>query len=536
MAVQIVGSEVDMKIRKILFLILIIATVAACFVACNKDDSRSENVFIVGTTMEVDSLNRLDTLGGGAGYNFDKIASTVSQLAPVAQIDGSYVGSACDFDISEDGKTFTLTPKNLKWHDGTALSVDDIEYSLADVVGADDFSECKKEGGALVYTLEVSETQFLAKLAKETIKPKHIFQNATKQTLTDEQSVVGLGPYKYQGRDKSAGTITFVKNDDYPSAANIAINKVIFKHYGSADVMTLALKSGEIDAVYNYGKGLDADAAAALKSCDDVQLISYASKSIPKVLFFNNAKMTDARVKRAIAKSIDYAKIRSLFGSDGAAASREGFVADGIFGYKESAVWSEDLEQAKSLLQSAGYTESNKFRFELLVRTDKGNDSQYATVLKTQIERSGMVEVVLVEKGSDWQKYYQDGNHMASLATVTEKGYDFEAGYASRYTLATVTSMLTMNNPVSHGQLQVEVDGELTEYGKILKDMQGAKTAAELSQAVGKYQDYMVKNVPCVALFYDGTVQGASKKWQGFCVDGAYGIINPATFERLHKA
>lgn len=519
-----------------LMIFTVIFALSLCLVACNGNDNSGENTFIVGTAMEVDSLNRLDTLGGGAGYNFDKIASTVSQLTVVSQIDGSFVGNACDYSVSEDGKTFTLTPKALKWHDGVAFSADDVEFSLADVIGSEDYTDCTKQNGSLVYTLAISETQFLAKLAKETIKPKHIFETATKDTLTDEQSVVGLGPYKYQSRDKNAGTITFVKNADYPNAENLTVDKVIFKHYGSADVMTLALKKGEIDAVYNYGKGLDVDAVSTLKSCDNVTLVSYASKSIPKVLFFNNAKMTDARVKRAIAKSIDYNKIRTLFGSDGASASREGFVGDGIFGYKESAVWSEDLEEAKSLLQSAGYSENNKFRFELLVRTDKGNDSQYAPVLKTQIERTGLVNVVLVEKGSDWQKYYQDGNHMASLATVTEKGYDFEAGYASRYTLATVTSMLTIKNPVSHGQLQVEADGQLTEYGKILKDMQGAKTTEQLQDAVGRYQDFMVQNVPCVALFYDGTVQGASSKWQGYLVDNAYGIVNTKTFENLKKA
>lgn len=523
-----------MKKIKILLFFIVVLAISACLVACNPQDT-NENVFVVGTTMDVDSLNRLDTLGGGAGYNFDKIASTVSQMTAITQIDGNYESGACDYAVSEDGSTVTLTIKPLKWHDGVEFSVADLEFSLSDMIDENDYSDINVAGNAVKYTLNISQMQFLAKLTKETLKPKHIFENVTKQTLTDEQSVVGLGPFKYQGRDKNAGTITFVKNTDYPDSESIAADKVIFKHYGSDDVMTLALKNGEIDAVYNYGKGLSKNAVSALDACEGVQLVSYASKSIPKVLFFNNAKMTDSRVKRAIAKSIDYNKIRALFGTDGASASREGFVGDGIFGYKESAVWSEDLQEAKTLLQEAGYSQDNKFRFELLIRTDKGDDSQYATVLKTQIERTGLVEVILVEKASDWQKFYQDGNHMASLATVTEKGYDFEAGYASRYTLAAETSMLAMRNPVAHGQLQVENDGALTEYGKILKDMQGAKTIEQLSKAVGEYQDYMVKNVPCVALFYDGTVQGASKKWQGFCIDNAYGIVNIKTFERLVK-
>lgn len=519
----------------ILIISIIITAIYVCIFGCN-DVQKASNVFIVGTTMEVDSLNRLDTLGGGAGYNFDKIASTLSQMSAVSQIDGSYVGSACDYEISDDGLTFTLTPKKLKWHDGVEFSVDDILFSLIGTEAENDYDGYTISNGSIVFSLNVPETEFLKDLAKESLKPKHIFENADKKTITDEQSVIGLGAYKYQSRDKNAGTLTFVKNEDFPSADKIFVDKVIFKRYGSADVMTLALKKGEIDAIYNYGKGIDVNSANALKLCDNVNLISYAGKTIPKVLFFNNAKITDARVKRAIAKSIDYAKIRELFGSDFVKASREGFVAEGIFGYKESKEWSEDLNEAKSLLKEAGYDENNKFEFQLLVRTDKGDDTQYAPLLKNQIERTGLINVVLVEKASDWQKYYQDGKHMASLATVTEKGYDFEAGYASRYTLATVTDLLPIENPVAHSQLQTETKDGLTEYGLILKSMREAKTSAALIDAVADYQDYMIENVPCVPLFYDATTQAVSSKWQGFSVDGEYGVINRFSFVNLKRA
>ena len=67
-----------------LMIFTVIFALSLCLVACNGNDNSSENTFIVGTAMEVDSLNRLDTLGGGAGYNFDKIASTVSQLTVVS--------------------------------------------------------------------------------------------------------------------------------------------------------------------------------------------------------------------------------------------------------------------------------------------------------------------------------------------------------------------------------------------------------------------------------------------------------------------
>ncbi|HAT83735.1 MAG TPA: hypothetical protein DCS37_02410 [Clostridiales bacterium] len=516
---------------------LVLVIVCIGLVACNpKDESKQSSILVVGTTMTVDTLNRLDTSGSATGgYYFDKIASSVSQIAAVSKIDGEYVGVDCDYALSEDGKTLMLTQKDgYKWHDGETVTIDDVEFTLKDLKAGEDYESIKKIGNSLVYELCTPSYTFLAKVSDKTVMPKHLLDGKTKDTVTDEQSVVGAGPFKFSSIDKAAGTITFEKFADYPKANAVKFDKVIFKQYGNQEVLTLALKNGEIDLAFDYGKGLTSDQISALSSQSDIKLVSQATKQVPKVMFFNNQKMTNANVKRAIALSIDYDKIRSTFASAGAAPSREGFVGEGIFGYKETPVWTRNLEKAKELLTSEGYSQSNKFRFELLVRAGS-DDTQYASLLKTQIEESGLVDVVLVEKGSDWQEYYQAGNHMASLAKITAKGYDFEAGYGTRYTLATNTSMLDMKNPVAHGQLLVEDEHGLTEYGKILYAMKNAATSEELTTAVGEYQDYVVKNVICVALFYDGTTYGASAKLDGFKLDSASGILNPSTFETLVK-
>lgn len=521
-----------------IFIAAILVLVIACIglVACNpKDEAKQPSVLVVGTTTTVDTLNRLDAKGGAPGYNFDKIASSVSQIAAVSKIDGEYVGVDCDYALSEDGKTLMLTQKDgYKWHDGETVTIDDVEFTLSSLKAGEDYESMKKIGNSLVFELCTPSDTFLTKVSDETIMPKHLLDGKTKDTVTDEQSVVGAGPFKFSSIDKASGTITFEKFADYPKANAVKFDKVIFKQYGNQEVLTLALKNGEIDLAFDYGKGLTSDQISALSSQSDIKLVSQATKQVPKVMFFNNQKMTNANVKRAIALSIDYDKIRSTFASAGAAPSREGFVGEGIFGYKETPVWTRNLEKAKELLTSEGYSQSNKFRFELLVRAGS-DDTQYASLLKTQIEESGLVDVVLVEKGSDWQEYYQAGNHMASLAKITAKGYDFEAGYGTRYTLATNTSMLDMKNPVAHGQLLVEDEHGLTEYGKILYAMKNAATSEELATAVGEYQDYVVKNVICVALFYDGTTYGASAKLDGFKLDSASGILNPSTFETLVK-
>lgn len=524
------------KVIVAMMLVFIIATTSIALVACNPKNNTKESVLMVGTTTVVDSLNRLDAAGGAPGYNFDKIASVVSQISAVSKIDGKFVGVDCDYKVSEDGKTVTLTQKEgYKWHDGTLVSIEDVKYTLKSLKEGEDYQSVTQDGNSLIFTVDIADT-FLSKVASETIVPKHIFDGKTKDTLTDAESVVGAGPFRFVAIDKAAGTIEFEKFDGYPKADDVKFDKVVFKQYGSQEVLALALKTGEVDMMFDYSKGLTADAMSALENSDGVQLISQATKQINKVLFFNNQKITNANVKRAIALSIDYDKIRKTFAPSGAAPSREGFVGEGILGYKETPVWVRNLEKAKELLAGAGYSSSNKFRFEILVHAGT-DDTQYADLLKTQIEESGLVEVSLVEKGSDWQQQYQAGNHMASFAKITAKGYDFEAGYGTRYTLATNTSMCPMKpNPVAHGQMIVEDDkGNLTEYGKILDALNKATSEDELKLAVSRYQDYMVQNVICVPFYYAGVTYGASAKLDGFKLDATTGILNVVSFETLRK-
>lgn len=81
-----------------------------------------------------------------------------------------------------------------------------------------------------------------------------------------------------------------------------------------------------------------------------------------------------------------------------------------------------------------------------------------------------------------------------------------------------------------------DADKNLTEYGKILKKMIGAKTSADLKAAVGEYQDFMVENVVFVPMFYDAYTQAYSSKLDGFKLDAKLGLLNPVVFETLKKS
>ena len=533
--------------KRILFVLALalILVMSVVFVACNNKATPSETL-IVGTKMTIESLNRLHALGGEPGYNFSMISAAVSQVTPIAKMDGKFVPVACDFAKSQDGSKVTLTLKNgFKWHDGKDLTIEDLEYTFMEGYsklnkGAD-YDSVEKIGNSLVFAISTQENKFLETVASKIILAKHLLQGETKETLTDEKSVIGAGPFKFVERNVEANTVTFEKFADYPQADKVQFNKVIFKVYEQEDVLARALKAGEIDMIYNYGGGLGKAVATSLQGLDNVTLYADTNtRAIPKSLFFNNKTMTDAKVKRAIALSIDFDKIRATFGSASSLPSREGIVAPSIFGYKETPVWTRDLEKAKELLTEAGYSTTNKFKFQLLINSDANSpDTQYANLLKPQIEESGMVTVEVQGKSkADYQATYKKGEHIADLVGITDAGYGFEAGYATRYTLAAETSMMPDKaNPACHGQMIVEdKEGNLTAYGKILKKMIGAKTADELKAAVGEYQDFMVENVVFVPMFYDAYTQAYSSRLDGFKLDAKLGLLNPVVFETLKKS
>ena len=524
-----------------LILIAFLATVALTAVfalsACN-DLKTASDTLIVGTTTVINSLNRLASSGGDHGYNYTMLSATLAQVPLVYKAEDGY--DSVLFDVtSPSGTKYVFKLKaDFYWHDGTPVTARDTAFTLESTLGST--AEITVGDDAVSVEFESAKPTFLEGLTSVLLMPEHILQGETAATISDEKSVVGCGPFKFLSRNISAGTVEFEKFDKYPYADSVSLNKIVFRQFNSEDVMRLALKSGEIDMIWNYGSGLKADAVSDLSGADNINLISYAVKAVPKTLFFNNAKVNDARIKRAIRKAIDYDKIRRIFGTAASSLPREGFVAPTVFGYAQTAELTRDLEGAKALLSEAGYNRDNKYKFEILVRTDN-NDTQYADLIKTDLEETGLIAVGLKRAAgvAQWQEYYMSGKHTASLASVTEAGYNFDAGYATRYLLAkdnyVMRDAFANGNPVCHGNIDIGERGSLTVFGKIREALSEAQNQDELKDAAKNYQNYIVEESPMIALIYDERVQAANKKIDGIRVDVTFGILNVQSLISLKK-
>lgn len=518
------------KAISIFILVLVTALFICALVACN-DSGDTSDTLVVGTGMAVESLNRLDAMGGAPGYNFDKLSTAISQMQLVQAVGEDIHPMLCDVTTADD-KVFEFAVKaGYTWHDGVPVGVDDVKFTLENEIG-DKAETITTSDNNVTLALKEADPSFVNSLAGVNVLAKHVFEGQTKDTLTDEKSVVGCGPFKFVGRDTNAGTITFEKYSTFPNAESIKFDKIIFKHFANAEVMNLALINNEIDLIYNYSSGLSADSVSALQNKDSVRLVSWSNtKRLPKVLYFNaqNERMTK-EVRKALAKAIDYNKLRKLLASGSASPSKEGLVPDFVSVAIESQEWTRDLEQSRQLLENAGYTPSNKLDFELLVRTDN-NDSQFADLIKTDIEETGLVNVIFVEKATsgEWLEYVQSAKHMALLGTVTAKGFDMGAGFASLYFLPRTSSANALLT-TPYGNHALEIGDERTEFGNIYYSLMNSQTDEQFAESARVYQQWIIDNTPAVALYYDGITQAYSAKLNGnFVIDLTTGILNVST-------
>ena len=148
-----------------------------------------------------------------------------------------------EYIISTDGMKYTFILKeNLVWHDGEALTVEDVVWSietylkvqetngfvkkgLQEIVGAEEFekeiadsiSGVKVHGNDITITLKEDDSSFLAAIAQLAILPKHCLETIPiEQFSTHEfwKMPVGSGPYKIV-ENKDNKDALLVVNEDY---------------------------------------------------------------------------------------------------------------------------------------------------------------------------------------------------------------------------------------------------------------------------------------------------------------------------------
>lgn len=325
-------------------------------------------------------------------------------------------------DISPDGKTYTATlKKDLQWHDGEAITADDIVFTIHTIQNGQFRSPLRSNWqGVSVekindltirFSLRLPYAPFIENLTIG-ILPKHVWQNVSpEQAPLHEANLkpVGSGPYRFdklkQNKDGSISWYQIVRNPFYYHSGPY-IQKIIFQFFKNEDEMFATWRRGIIDG---YG-GVSPLHRTEINP-DKFFLLSL---SMPRIfgVFFNPKHaplLEDINVRQAIAYAIDRNEIAQsqrqtkaipiegplpwLGGSDAALSypynpdhSRELLARSGWKDMNGDGI----LEKSdKKKIKGKQMPSSTTLRFTLTT-SDWPDLVQTATILQSQLKRVGI--------------------------------------------------------------------------------------------------------------------------------------------------
>jgi peptide/nickel transport system substrate-binding protein len=527
--------------------ILIIGVFAALVyessIAGSKDKDNDDDNDDVSSSVDTLNVGMIGSLTGIESMGTVKYL-TIQEFLFTTDQDSNFVPCLADSYETTDNKVWTFhLNQSATWHDGVPFTSADVKFTIeymlekgtylpdnAYLVDVDKVETPNNH--TVVITLKNPDSMLMWNMRIGLrISPEHIYKDVSDpRTYNDINSTIGTGPYKYVSMDVNAGLIRFVANEDYYRGVP-NIKNLVLKFYRSADVMVLALKSGQIDTIYDRN-GVSYYYTSSIQKQDGLA-VAYEPTSAVRALLFNNNKapFTQLELRQAVKYALDYEEMMNICIGGFGTVANEGMVPTTVPYYKETTGLQQNQTQAEALLDSLGYVDidedgfreypnGSKFQPELLIAT--GDDySRPAEMIKTYLNEVGIDVKVTVA--------------VAWKPTYSQYAYDMIIGWTAPVgTYATVGYATTIMDGTTGGMKLAQIfDPDFTE---ILNNIRAATTSDQMRTAAYAIQDYYADEVPGVALYWYDVIQPYNTKYTGYVFDQFYGVLNYETYFNLQPA
>jgi len=432
-------------------------------------------------------------------------------------IDGDYSISpraAKSWEASEDGKVLTFhLDENMTWHDGQPVTAGDWVFAAQMATNADyatvrkasfavfegtDDSGNETSSGSIAwtaqddYTLQMTlknGTEIEAFLGSNNLSfyplPKHLLSDVPAAELLENSfwlAPVGCGALKYESETTGTELVLATNQDYYQGAPKFG--KLIYKVIAT-DAQAAAFISGELDLSFSTIY-LD-DCKAIEASSNGAVTVDYAG--IPNgiyMLAYNNATLSDTRIRKAISCAIDRDQIINVIFQDLAKKTLCPFITGGDYympSIDESIVY--DLQKAKALLDEAGFDYSKTYTFGAVT----GVRANIAAMMQQSLEEIGVkIEI-------------QTGDAYTILTGLRSGNYDMGMWGTTMITTDPATCASVYSPGVTFNF------GMSDEYAKLLGNISASTSKEARVQAAQDFQTYYIEDCPdtvvCHILIYN---------------------------------
>jgi peptide/nickel transport system substrate-binding protein len=375
-----------------------------------------EGVIVVGTTDKVTVLDPADSYDFHTWQVHRSTMDTLLHYIPGTT--SLELGLATGYEASDDGMEYTFTlVEGVSFPDGTPFNAEAVKWSYDRVVRLEgdpnwlvtSFVEDVEvvDEYTVKYKLLSPVSYWPLLVATQPYSP--VSPNCYSEDAIDADSMCsGVGPYTITSWDRDVEMV-LEAYDGYPGEPP-KTPKIIIKYYADPTTMRLAVESGEIDIA---GKTLNPTDYADLEAAGELQVIEGPGAYIRYICFNVTTPPFDSQeVRQAIAYAVDRDAVVSI-AYQGTHQNLFSMVPIGMWSHID-AFPERDVDKAVEMLEAEGYSADNKLVMDLWwTPTHYGpTEADVATVLKDNLEETGLIEVNL--QNTEWATYkeYQNAGSM----------------------------------------------------------------------------------------------------------------------------
>lgn len=284
--------------------------------------------------------------------------------------------------VSEDGLVYTFTlRKDVTWHDGQPFTANDVKFTwevighpdnatsaqlfnfFSLLAGAPDYragNATEITGVKVVddYTLEATLTApsapFLTIASNQFIIPKHILGETPVASLAESEyarAPIGTGPFKFEAWNAGDSIIGTAYEQHF--AGRPVLDKIVLRVVGlDANALVTAFKAGELNAA-----DIGLTVYDTLQGDDSVRTIEKSGQANQYIEFnFKSQFFQDLNVRKALSYGLNRQAIVDLVWNGRAKIYNSVFPFDWWPTKQDTTIFDNDAEQAKALLDAAGWT------------------------------------------------------------------------------------------------------------------------------------------------------------------------------------
>lgn len=511
------------KLKKLCAVVMAATLGMSLFVGCGSDktsDDGQKLIFNLGEDPE--TIDPTLNTSSGAG---SIIVNAFEGLTRLDKNDKAAAGVAKDWEVSDDGLVYTFNLRDdAKWSDGEALTANDFKYSWVRALTKETAAEyayqlfyiknaeAYYEGTAkaedlgikvvdehtLEVTLEAATAYFPELMAFPTYMPlrEDVVSADPDAWATKPESYVSNGPFKLVTWDMS-DQLVFEKNENYWDKEAVKLDTLTFKLVTDQDSGYASLKSGEFDMI-------DVVPPAEIEGGKEEGLVHVDPYLGNYFLAINVGKqdslsddvkkaLGNKLVRKALNLAIDRQAIIDNV-AKGDQVPAYSFVPQGIanadgsdFASKEYYDASKpNIEEAKKLLEEAGYPEGKGLPTLELMYNSEGSHKDVAQLVQQDFAKIGVTVELTNQEWAVFLNTRQNGEYQLA-----------RHGWIGDY-----TDPMTFLDMWVTGGGNNDVGFNNAEYDKLIGEAKKETDAAKRTELLRKAEDILMDEMPILPIYY----------------------------------